>query len=138
MWRKKLLEYASEVGCMDALKIVRCGRLIGGQKQHFDLAFQLWNDGYKRWLSVLHQVDAKLRRRFRQLYLAGKLEKAFGCLVAGLMSQQIDSEKEDLERMIVVQTNLAIGWYMPCQEPNSDQAKSAGNHHANANEKCQK
>jgi len=137
-WRKKLLEYASEVGCLDALKIVHCARLIGGRKQHFDLAFRLWKDGHKRWLSVLHRVDARLRRRFRQLYLAGKLKKAFGCLVAGLMSQQIDSEKEDLERMIVIQTNLAIGWYMPCQEPNSDQAELVGNHHANANKKCQK
>jgi len=138
MWRKKLLEYACEAGCLNALEIVRCARLIGGRKQHFVLAFQLWKDGYWHWLSVLHRVDAKLRRRFRQLYLAGKLEEAFGCLIAGLMSQQIDFEKKDFERMIVIQTNLAIGWYMPCQEPYSDRAKLAGNHHANTNEKCQK
>jgi len=137
-WRKKLLEYACEVGCAEALKIVRCARLIGGRKQHFDLAFQLWKNGHKRWLSVLHRADAKLRRRFRQLYLAGKLEEAFGCLIAGLMSQKIGSGERDFEKLIMLQTNLAIGWYMPCQEPNSDQAKLAGNHHANANKKCQK
>jgi len=139
MWRQKLLEYASEAGCIDALKIVRCARLIGGRKQHFDLAFQLWKNGHKRWLLVLHRADAKLRRRFRQLYLTGKLQEAFGCLIAGLMSQKIGSpEERDFERIIMLQTNLAIGRYMPCQEPNSDRAKLAGNHHANTNEKCQK